>query len=98
MFKYNSATHFRTLRKQLSWCHLFRYLQILEIDSNLNAHCDEKLNFKVKISDLNNSLKNVANNEGQSDAELDKHHAMVRQLRRLNKTLIIERFDLQEQY
>ena len=43
-------------------------------------------------------MKNLVSNEGQSDAELDKHHAQVRQLRRLNKTLIIERFDLQEQY
>ena len=43
-------------------------------------------------------MKNLVSNEGQSDAELDKHHAQVGQLRRLNKTLIIERFDLQEQY
>ena len=75
---------------------LMPLVQVPINSSPMNAH--EKLNFKVKISDLNNSWKNVSNNEGKSDAELDKHHAMVRQFRRLNKTLIIERFDLQEQY
>jgi len=50
---------------------------------------------QTKISNLSNSMKNVANNEGRFDAKLYEHNEKVRQLRRLNKTLIIERFDLQ---
>ena len=42
-------------------------------------------------------MKNVASNESKSNAEFEHHHETVRQLRRLNKTLIIDRFDLQEQ-
>ena len=104
MFKYDSVIHFRIQRTQLRLYHLLRYLRILETDCSFISRIGfvhsiwtlAVINFKVKISDLNNSWKDVANNEGQSDAELDKHHAIVRQLRRLNKTLIIERFDLQE--
>ena len=42
-------------------------------------------------------MKNVASSESKSDAEFDEHQETVRQLRRVNKALIIERFDLQAQ-